>query len=125
MSEDGNRSAVPEAPQSSGLAVEFLGQAALIAMMSGFRYWRRLAAVCDERLSSFARVGLGTAPGLSEEERRLLTDSLRGLARELGDAASQEARRFQAELDRLALGLATPPEAPVASVPRRYGRAKP
>lgn len=125
MGEDGSRSAVPEAPQPSGLAVEFLGQAALIAMMSGFRYWRRLAAVCDERLSSLARVGLGTAQELSEEDRRVLTDSLRGLARELGDAASQEARRFQAELDRLALGLATPPEASAATPSRRYGRAKP
>lgn len=119
------RSLVPGAPQPSRLAAEFLGQAALIAMTSGFRYWSCLAAVCDERLSPLARMGLGTAQELSEADRLLLTDSLRGLARELGGAASQEARRFQTELDRLALGLATQTEASRAAVPRRYGRAKP
>ncbi|MEO8714583.1 MAG: hypothetical protein ABI369_06195 [Acetobacteraceae bacterium] len=109
-------------PTLDTVAAEFLARAGLIATMSGFRYWRRLADICEERLSPLARVGLGSAP--SEEERRRLAEELRGLARELGEAASREARRFQADLERLAAGLAASPNAPAASAPRRYARAK-
>ncbi len=114
----------PAAPQSGRVAAEFLGQAGLIAMISGFRYWRRLARMGEEHLSLAARMGVGGAQGMSEEERRVLADELRGLARELGEAASQEARRFRADLERLALGLAAP-ETPAGSAPRRHARAKP
>lgn len=113
------------APWGDAAAAEFLGQAGLIAMMSGFRYWRRLASLWSEYLELLSRLGARGQDGTSEAERLLLTEGLRRLARELGETASQEARRFQAELDHLAFGLAASPEDPPGPVPRRYVRVKP
>ncbi|HUC17381.1 MAG TPA: hypothetical protein VMA37_06820 [Acetobacteraceae bacterium] len=118
-------SAASGTPWGGAGAAEFLGQAGLIAMMSGFRYWQRLAALWSEHLELLSRVGSGGAASAPEAQRLLLTEGLRRLGRELGEVASQEARRFQAELDRLAFELAASADDPRSSTPRRYVRVKP
>jgi hypothetical protein len=118
-------SAASEVPWGGAAAAGFLGQVGWIAMMSGFRYWRRLASLWGEYLELLAPLGAGGQGGTAEAEQLLLTEGLRRLARELGETASQEARLFQAELDHLAFGLATPAEEPPGQAPRRYARVKP
>jgi len=106
------------------LAVEFLGQASLIAMASGFRYWRRLMRLFDQHAALGGRLGLAGTQALSEEEQRLLAEEVRGLAREVGDAASQEGRRFALEMELLGLTLATPPDAPPDAPPNNSPRRR-
>jgi len=117
--------------QPAGQALDAAGvlsQAYLIAAASGLRYWRRLAESYDAHQSAALRSlpALAADAGLSEQERRVLVDEFRAYLREMGDIASQEARLFQAQLERLAAAAADPPEGtePPATYQRRW-RAKP
>ncbi len=109
---------------------EFLGQAYLLVLTGGLRATQRLAGVLAAHRATVAEVLGGSDPptaGPPTADRRRQIDLLRGLARELGEAATQEARHLQAELDRLALALAAHAEADAAAAggPHRYARAKP
>lgn len=106
------------------LAAEFFGQASMLAMESGFRYWRQLMRLADKHQTLAGRLGVAGVQVVSEMEQRLLVDELRTLARELGDAASQEGRRFALEMERLGVSLSTPPDVPSFDAPRRHARVK-
>lgn len=113
------------ASDTGWLAADFLAQAWMVAMLSGFRYWRRLAQLYDGRAALFTQFVAAGMQNLAEQEQRRLIEELRSLMREAGDAASQEARRFEAELDRLSLALAVAATGDTAADPHRYARAKP
>jgi hypothetical protein len=102
-------------------AIGFVGQAYMIAAASGFRFWRRVAETAGEhQLDLLRTVSEGGRGGQGE-----LIDGLRAYARELGDLSLQEARLFQAELDRLAVSLAHTDDPPPDDAYRRRWRAKP
>lgn len=103
----------------SALAV----RAALLATSAGLRYWSEFAALCTSRSALLAGSVAAIGRELPEAERRRMLDDLHGLARDMGDLALREARRFQAELEAVAVEAARQP-APDAA-PRRYARAKP
>ena len=106
--------------EDAARALGFIGQAYLIAATSGLRYWGRVAETCGEHQLDFIR-----AMGGGEPPAEVL-DGLQAYARKLGDVSLQEARLFQAELDRLAIAFAAPgdPSAPSDEHRRRW-RVKP
>ena len=96
-----------------------LAEAAMVAAISAFRYGRALAEICARHQGSVVQAMLDRARGQAgpaATEGRVLVDDLRACLREIGEAASLEARRLQAELDqvsellaRAAAGDAPPP----------------
>ena len=102
-----------------------MAQTCLVAAGSGLRYWRRLAEASGAHQAELLQA-MASGEAMSELERRMLADRLRGYLRELGEISLQEARLFQLELDRLsaAFAVATDPDATDASPHRRW-RAKP
>jgi hypothetical protein len=131
-------SAVPSEPGSDepGLADRretedmgaLLARAYLVATVSGLRYWQRVAQTYGMHQSRILRSLLSRAadPCVSEGERRVLADEIRTYFREIGDVSAQEARAFQAELEKLAEGVArTALGSQQATDDRRRWRAKP
>jgi hypothetical protein len=110
--------------EAARLAAEFFGQASVLAMASGFRYWRRLMRLADEHQTLAGRLGAAGVQAVSATDQRRLVDELRTLAREVGDAASQEGRQFALEMERLGLSLDAPPAGVSIDAPHRHARAK-
>jgi hypothetical protein len=98
-----------------------LAEAAMIAAISAFRYGRALAEICARHQGSVVQALLdrasGEAAGASAGGRALI-DDLRACLREIGEAASLEARRLQVELEQVGESIARaatadePPPAP-------------
>jgi signal transduction histidine kinase len=98
-----------------------LAEAAMVAAISAFRYARALAEICARHQGSVIEAMLdrasGEAAGASADSR-VLIDDLRACLREIGDAASLEARRLQIELEQVGESIARaatadePPPAP-------------
>lgn len=80
----------------------------LLAAQSAFRCWSGLAQAYGAHQSSLMQfmAAQGAKAELSDDERRAVAEDLRAWLREVGEIASQEARLFQSELDRLGADLA-------------------
>jgi hypothetical protein len=105
-----------------------LARAYLVAAVCGLRYWRRVAQTYGLHQSSILRSLLSNAagPSVSEGERRVLADEVCAYFREIGEVSAQEARAFQAELEKLAEGVASLARgSQPATASRRRWRAKP
>ncbi len=89
---------------STAVLSQAMGQACLIAAGSTLAYWRGLAEVYARHQASLMRVAssgvLEPATG-APSETWLLADELRAFFREVGEVALAEARRLQAELERV------------------------
>jgi hypothetical protein len=103
-----NRASTP--PDDGGAAelAMFLSEAWVTGAVSGIRYWQRIAQTLATHRGSIVRsLSAKTGdPKLSPREERELVDALRQYLREIGDISTQEARNFQAELERIAEALA-------------------
>lgn len=99
-------------------------QAGAIAAASALRYGRVLAEIQARYQSALMRALLEQAP-LEQDgaDQRALADDLRAWLREIGEAANQEARRLQAELDKLSELIAQITAAGTPT-PSRQHRAK-
>ena len=74
-----------------------MAQAGAIAAASALRYGSALAEIQSRYQSALMRALLDREGG----DQREVADDLRAWLREIGEAANQEARRLQADLDRL------------------------
>jgi hypothetical protein len=86
-----------------------LAEAGMIAAISAFRYGRALTEICARHQGSVVQAMLDRASGHAgpaATDSRVLVDDLRACLREIGEAASLEARRLQAELDQVSESLA-------------------
>ncbi len=86
-----------------------MAQAYAVAVASTMRYWRTLAEIHSRRQASLMRATASRATGeaaASPLECRLLADEIRAFLREVGDAATQEARRLQRELETISESIA-------------------
>jgi hypothetical protein len=111
-----------------------VAQAWMAATASTWRYWRALADIHARHQGSLVQaVGdrvTNQATASPAEECRVLADELRTYLREIGDAASLEARRLQAALEQVgeSIARATDQASPRAHQPgleyRRQHRAK-
>jgi hypothetical protein len=105
-----------------------LARAYLVATVGGLRYWRRVAQIYGMHQSSILKSLLPrpAGPGVSEGERRVQADEVCAYLREIGELSAQEARAFQAELEKLAEGVASVVcGSQQATENRRRWRAKP
>jgi hypothetical protein len=87
-----------------------IAQAGVVAAASTLRYWRTLAEL-QARYQSSLMQGVadrrtGQAAAASPADSRVLADELRAFLREVGDAAMQEARRLQHELEQVSESIA-------------------
>jgi hypothetical protein len=87
-----------------------MAQACMVAAASTMRYWRALAELHARYQSSLMqavadRATTGQAAA-SPADCRVLADELRAFLREIGDAATQEARRLQHELEEVSESIA-------------------
>jgi hypothetical protein len=100
----------------------------MVGVTSALRYWRGLAGVYARHQGLLTRAAaLRTmVPSLgSEAQDRLLIDELRAFFREVGEVATQEARRLEDELEQVGETLAHEKERPEASAAyRRRWKAK-
>ena len=109
--------------------VQLLGRAMLAYAAGGLRYWGRMAEIWAKTLPSVGRAlsECGAKAQGGTDPLGALTDEIRGCLRELADLPAQEARRFQAELEKLLLG--DPPKAseslPDDNTPWRRWEVKP
>jgi hypothetical protein len=95
-----------QTPVGTSEMLQFLGQAGLAYLASGFRYWSRMADAWAKTLPSVTRAAAaGRASGTSAEDRAVFIDELRARLRDLVDIPAQEARLLQTELDRIATEL--------------------
>ena len=94
-------------------------QAGAIAATSALRYGRTLAEIQTRYQSALMRALLEQ----DGADQRALADDLRGWLREIGEAANQEARRLQSELDQLSELIAQIMAAGTPAPPRQH-RAK-
>jgi hypothetical protein len=87
-----------------------IAQAGMVAAASTLRYWRALAELQARYQSSLMQAvadrGTGQAAAASPADSRVLADELRAFLREVGDAAMQEARRLQHELEQVSESIA-------------------
>lgn len=86
-----------------------IAQAGIVAAASTMRYWRALAELHARYQSSLMQVVADRAAeqaAVSPADCRLLADELRAFLRETGDAAMQEARRLQHELEQVSESIA-------------------
>jgi hypothetical protein len=104
-----------------------VAQAYLIAMVSGLRYWRRVAETYRTHESAIVRSLMARAavPSRSDAERRALIDEIRAYLREVGDISVQEARIVQTDLDKLAAEVAKVASNCDESTHRRRWKTKP
>jgi hypothetical protein len=100
----------------------------IVCATSTLRYWRDLAEVHTSHQPALIRsVARRTMPQPStpEAEDRLLADELRTCLREIGDVATQEARRLHTELERIGEAVACGFDQPdAAEFYRRRWKAK-
>lgn len=121
------RAAGESARHSSTAAgvVPGLGKAWLLTVRSSLRYGGALADLSLRHQASL----MGATGGADAAPSRLLVDELRAFLREVGDAASLEARRLQRELEEVGEGMArsTAPATsqPASQDPRRRHEVKP
>ena len=107
-----------------------ISQACMVAAASTLRYGRALAEIMARHQASLMQAVVDRAAGEAAgdpSECRMLADDLRAYLREIGDAAMQEARRLQHELDMVGESIAatadeatSPPLAPGVPRPRRH-----
>lgn len=112
-----------------------MARAWMAAAASGGRYWTTLAELHARYQGGLMRAVASRASGqaaVPASECRELADELRAWLREIGDAATREARRLQAELDAIgeeiaeAADAATPAATATGTDPRpRRHRVKP
>ena len=124
----GAASKPPEEADRLPKGIEVLAQAYLVAVVSGLRYWRRVAETSAiHHLGLLQSLAANAAdPNMSEAERRTLSDGIGIYLRDLGDVSAQEARAFQSELDKLAERVASAALGPEqASDHRRRWKVKP
>jgi hypothetical protein len=100
-------------------------EAAVIAAASTLRYWRALADIFARYQSSITQAAMDRMmdrSAMSPAECRALADALRAFLREVGEAASQEARRLQSELEQVSesIARATLPDEQPPSHRRRH-----
>jgi hypothetical protein len=101
--------------------------ALMVAMTSTLRYWRDLAGIYSKHQTTLMRATAGrlmTSSVLSEGDNRLLVDELRAFLREVGEAAVQEARRLENELEQISEALSHRTEQPDQGAYRRRWKAK-
>jgi hypothetical protein len=110
-----------------------VAQAWIVATASTWRYWRALADIHARHQGSLTQAVIDRVTNqaaASPAECRVLADKLRTYLREIGDAASLEARRLQAALEQVgeSIARATDQASPQARRPgleyRRQHRAK-
>ena len=110
-----------------------VAQAWMVATASTWRYWRALADIHARHQGSLTQAVVDRVTNqaaASPAECRVLADELRTYLREIGDAASLEARRLQAALELVgeSIARATDQASPQAQRPgleyRRQHRAK-
>lgn len=110
-----------------------MAQAYMVAAASTLRYWRALAELQLRHQSSLMQAVADRATGqatVSPQGCRVLADELRAFLREISDAAAQEARRLQRELEEVGEAIAratdeaTPPPHPPPPQTRRRHRVK-
>ena len=94
-------------------------QAGAIAAASALRYGRALAEIQARHQASL----ISALIEQNGTDQRALGDDLRAWLREIGDAANQEARRLQSELDHLSELIAHIIAAGTPAPPRQH-RAK-
>ena len=104
-----------------------VAQTYLVAMVSGLRYWRRVAETYRTHEPAIVRSLMARAavPSTSEGERRALIDEIRAYLREVGDVSVQEARIVQTDLDKLAAEVAKVASNCDESTHRRRWKTKP
>jgi hypothetical protein len=86
-----------------------IAQAGLVAAASTMRYWGALAELQARYQSSLMQAVADRSKGqtaASPADGRVLADELRAFLREVGDAAMQEARRLQHELEEVSESIA-------------------
>jgi hypothetical protein len=87
-----------------------IAQAGVVAAASTLRYWRTLAELQARYQASLMQTvadrRTGQAAAASPADSRVLADELRAFLREVGDAAMQEARRLQHELEQVSESIA-------------------
>jgi len=87
-----------------------IAQAGMVAAASTLRYWRTLAELQARYQSSLMQAvadrAMGQDGAASPADSRVLADDLRAFLREVGDAAMQEARRLQQELEQVSESIA-------------------
>jgi hypothetical protein len=101
--------------------------ALLVAMTSTLRYWRGLAAIYNKHQTTLMRATAGrlmTSSTTLEGDNRLLIEELRAFLREVGEAALQEARRLENELEQISETLADRTQQPDQAAYRRRWKAK-
>lgn len=86
-------------------AVQFISQAWLSYMTSGFRYWSHLADAWARTLPLLVRTVAESSGAAHRETQAALIDQLRARFRELAEYPAHEARLLQAELDRIASAM--------------------
>jgi hypothetical protein len=110
-----------------------VAQAWMVATASTWRYWRALADIHARHQGSLTQAVIDRVTNqaaASPAECRVLADELRTYLREIGDAASLEARRLQAALEQVgeSIARATDRASPQTDRPgleyRRQHRAK-
>jgi len=110
-----------------------VAQAWMVATASTLRYWRALADIHARHQGSLVQAMVDRVTNqaaASPAECRVLADELRTYLREIGDAASLEARRLQAALEQVGESIARAADqaSPQAHQPgleyRRQYRAK-
>lgn len=108
-----------------------VAEAGMIAAASTLRYWRALAEIHMRYQASLVQAVTDRATGQAiapPAECRIVADELRAFLREIGDAAMQEARRLQSELEVVGESVARTAEqagpAPPQNGHRRRHRVK-
>jgi hypothetical protein len=107
--------------------LQFLMRVWFAYAASNLRQWGHLMEAWSRALPSFARTltdGVDAA-GSDAEARAMLLDELRAHLRELTEYPSQESKRLQAELDRIAATMWTAPAAAADAPYWRRWEAKP
>lgn len=118
-----------EAASQFGDLSPAMAEAGMIATASTLRYWRALTEICARHQSSLMQAAMDRATDRSAvppADCRVVADELRAFLREIGEAATQEARRLQMELEQVgeAVARAAAPAEPPNSDHRRRHRVK-
>lgn len=88
----------PAPPPVDPQTLALLGQAWLVVVTSGIRYWAHAAETWAKLLAAVPRSFTAKSGDLAEADATLI-DEFRARLRELADLPCQESRRIQAELD--------------------------
>ncbi len=107
-----------------------IAQACMVAAASALRYGRTIAEIMGRHQAGLLQAAMERGAGETAADpsaQRALADDLRAYLREIGDAAAQEARRLQHELEMVGESIAvvideatSPPHASSRPHPRRH-----